>query len=206
MILRIFTLVLLLLAGVISTAATVNINRIMVPSIKDFGPVNNNNPYSTNFSSHAKNLYIPYNADEKVSENFEDVTESISLALLDVINPSNNPTLEMYHFNGFFSNPSISVTPMIIEGNYSQNSSQDTILIDAHIRLSVPASTYTRALYLNASYAHGLTDFGICTKDDQIFMNEHQDTTPVPFPAAVYLLGSALIILCALARKKKTHD
>ncbi len=112
----------------------------------------------------------------------------------------------MFHFNGFFSNPSISASPMIIEGNYSQNSTQNTILIDAHIRFSVPANTYNSTLYLDTPHAHKLSDFGTDSKDDQVFMNEHQKTTPVPFPAAVYLLGSALIILCVLARKKKTHD
>ena len=203
MIIRISILVLLLLVGVISTAATVNVNRIVIPSIQDFGPVNNNN--TKNFS-HSKNLYIPYTADEKVLENFEDVTESISLALLDVINQSNNLTLETYQFNGFFSNPSISTTPMIIEGNYAHNSSQDTILIDAHIRFSVPANKYKSTLYLNAPYSQGLSDFGVCTMDDQIFMNDPQNTTPVPFPATVYLLGTALIILCVLAHKKKIHD
>ncbi|MCF6252040.1 MAG: hypothetical protein L3J75_12330 [Methylococcaceae bacterium] len=203
MMLRIYILILLLLAGVICTAATVNVNHIVKPSIQDFGLVNSNN---TKQFSHSKSLNIPYNADEKVSENFEDVTESISLALLDVINLSNNLTLETYQFNGFFSNPSISTTPMIIEGNYAHNSSQDTILIDAHIKFSVPANKHKSTLYINPPYSQGLSDFGVCTKDDQRFMNNPQNTTPVPFPATVYLLGTALIILCVLAHKKKIHD
>ena len=199
MILRIFIFVLLLLAGIISASATVNADRIGISSSQDFGPVRINRTHNEHLASQPKSLY----ASSNTGENFEDVTKTLSLALFDVIKLTGNNVFGAHQFNGFSKNPSSSATPMIIEGNYSQNSSQDTVLIDAHIKFSVPSNTYMGKMYLNLPYSFDFSDFGACTKDYQIFTYAHEDA--VPFPAAVYLLGTGLIVLCLFAHKNRAH-